>query len=363
MKIIIVGAGVAGRGLFRFLELQGGHNVEIYDIENKTRCGLHPCAWAVKTSDYIEMCRCLEFTVSDTILNSFNKLNLDGDMIKCELCTIDKPKFLEKMCSSTNINTGFDIDQVDKDTLVVDATGEARALLPPIKNDMKITCKQTLYHTDKKDQDISMYHSGQVGYAWAFPLDNGLVHIGQGSMDWSKYGRQAAKSKSKLKYFPPETRKAMYDAGVLYAGIETPPLCKCKQSKLRLLSSEYCQPFHSVSDRGVLTVGVGESIGCVAPESGAGIIPSLTCATILADQVSRAEKYRMGCFIDDYRKAVLNQFSYLNRETEIIKKLVAKKPLNIFDLICLYRNNRKFGIYPGLRQIFHALKLTGAKFW
>lgn len=380
MKIIIVGAGIAGRALYRFLELQGRHDIEIYDIENKTRCGLHPCAWAVKTSDFIEMHKYLELprviksaTASGTlstkprlkILNRFTKLNLDGDMIKCELCTIDKPQFLEQMCRSTNIKYGFDIDQVtDDDTLVVDATGEQRALLPPLKHDMKITCKQSLYHTDQEDLDIAMYHSGEVGYAWSFPLDNGLVHIGQGSMDWSEYDRQAAKSKSKLKYFPPETRRAMYDAGVLYAGIETKPVCKCKdESKIRLLSPEYCQPFASVSDRGIIVVGVGESIGCVSPESGAGIMPSLACAAILADHVGRAEKYSMNHFIDDYREAVLDRFSYLGRETIIVKKLVAKKPLNILDLICLYRNNRKFGLYPGPKQIIRALKLTGAKFW
>ncbi len=342
MRIAIVGAGVAGRALWRFFELQDRHDVNIFDIKQSNRCGIHPCAWGVEQNKFRKAHDQMQLPVK-TISRNFMELNLDGDMIRCSLCTIDKPAFLEQMCSSDNIQTGFDSSQLDDYAIVVDATGEKRALLPEIPDDTKITCRQALYKTDEPHLDISLFPSESVGYAWAFPLRNGLVHIGQGAMKWeninvSSLGKSA----------PEETWKAMRYSGV--TGKE--PVCKGEESKIRMLTPKYCQP---IAWKNI--VGVGESIGAISPHSGGGIIPSINCAKLLAGHVYDMPKF------PHYTAAALKEFAFMDRETEIVRKLVAGRRLNPLDLLCLYKNDRWFGMSPGPRQLIRALKLVGARFW
>ena len=343
MRIAIVGAGIAGRALWRFLELQDRHDVEIFDIKRGNRCGIHPCAWGVEQTKLREACEQLQLPVK--IYRNFSELNHDGDMIRCSLCTFDKPAFLEQMCSSDNIRIGFVLSPSNDYDLIVDATGEKRAILPGIPDDMKITCRQALYRTDKEDLRISMFPASRsLGYAWVFPLDNGLVHIGQGAMNWENINIGVP---SIGKSSPEETWKAMRYAGV--AGKK--PICEC-ESKERLLTPTYCQP---IAWRNI--VGVGESIGCVSPHSGAGIIPSITCARLLAENIGEDHRFR------HYKAAVMKEFAFMDRETEIVKKIISGRRVGLRDLICLYKNDRWFGLYPGPRQIIRALRRFGARFW
>lgn len=339
MRIAIVGAGIAGRALWRFLELQDRHDVEIFDIKQGNRCGIHPCAWGVEQTKLREACGQLQVPVK--IYRNFSELNLDGDRIRCSLCTFDKPAFLEQMCSSDNIRIGFVLSPSNDYDLIVDATGEKRALLPGIPGDLKIMCRQALYRTDTEDLRISMFPSKSVGYAWVFPLDNGFVHIGQGAMKWENISIP-----SLGKSAPGETWKAMRYAGV--SGKEQ--VCKGEESKIRLLTPAYCQP---IAWRNI--VGVGESIGAVSPHSGAGILPAITCARLLAKHIGEDHRFR------HYEAAVMKEFAFMDRETEIVKKLISGRRLNLRDLICLYKNDRWFGLYPGTRQIIRALRLVGAR--
>ncbi|MEA3340022.1 MAG: hypothetical protein U9R15_08655 [Chloroflexota bacterium] len=341
MRIAIVGAGIAGRALWRFLELQDRHDVEIFDLKQGNRCGIHPCAWGVEQTKFRLAHTHLQLPI-ETVYRNFSELNLDGDMIKCNLCTFDKPAFLEQMCSSDNIQTGVVLSPHNDYDLIIDATGEKRAILPQIPDDMKITCRQTLYKTHTEDLDISMFPSKSVGYAWAFPLDNGFVHIGQGAMKWENISIP-----SRGKSAPEETWKAMRYAGV--TGKE--PVCGVKESKIRLLTPAYCQP---IAWRNI--VGVGESIGAVSPHSGAGIIPSITCARLLAENIDEDHRFR------HYTAAMMKEFAFMDRETEIVKKLITGRRVNLRDLICLYKNDRWFGLYPGPVQIIRALRGFGARF-
>lgn len=337
MRIAIVGAGIAGRALFRFLELQDRYDVEIFDIKHGNRCGIHPCAWGVEQTKFMLAHAHLQLPMK-TVHRNFSELNHDGEMIRCSLCTFDKPAFLEQMCSSDNIRIGFVLSPSNDYDLIVDATGEKRALLPGIPDDMKITCRQALYRTDREDLRISIFPSKSVGYAWVFPLDNGLVHIGQGAMKWENIGVP-----SLGKSVPAETWEAMR-----YAGVEcNKPICECK-SKERLLTPAYCQP---IAWRNI--VGVGESIGAVSPHSGAGIIPSITSARLLAENINDPQAYE---------RAVIEEFAFMDRETEIVKKLISGRRVGLRDLICLYKNDRWFGLYPGPRQIIRALRRFGARF-
>jgi len=346
MRIAIVGAGVAGRSLYRFMELDGitdAHDVEIFDLERPhTRCRIHPCAWGVKTPEWERVCGMLE--TKKRILRKFTRINRDGEMIRCDLCTINKPKFLDDICPEDNIQRGgFDGD-CSKYDIVVDATGEKRAILPPLKDDMKITCRQALFKTSVENIDMTIVPSPSVGYSWIFPINDRFAHIGQGAMKWD-FGFVT----------PSETIKALK-----YAGVENEePVCGWYESQIRLMAPAYSVPITSEN-----VVGVGEAAGCVSPHTGAGIMTGILSARLLADYIMDSDDDFL-CIMQwmhQYERAIISEFGFLNRETRIIRKIVNNKPLNLLDLICLYRNIRYFGMYPGPKQVIDQLKMVGARF-
>jgi len=346
MRIAIVGAGVAGRSLYRFMELDGitdAHDVEIFDLERPhTRCRIHPCAWGVKTPEWKRACRMLE--TKRRILREFTRINRNGEMIRCDLCTIDKPKFLDDICPEDNIQRGGFDDDCSKYDIVVDATGEKRAILPPLKDDMKITCRQALFKTSVENVDMTVIPSPSVGYSWVFPIDNQFIHIGQGAMKWD------------FDFItPPETAEAMK-----YAGVEgREPVCGWYESKIRLMSPVYSRPITSGN-----VVGVGEAAGCVSPHTGAGILPGILSARLLADYIlyDVSKPPHDEYWIPLYERAIISEFGFLNRETKIIRKIINNETVNLIDLVCLYRNIRYFGMYPGPKQVIDQLKMVGARF-
>ena len=96
MKIAIVGAGVAGRALYRFLELEGFSDVDIYGIKHSTKCGISPCGWAVCTKEFRKVHDDLQLPV-ETLINTYDELQV-GDMnIRCDLSTFDKQAFMRQM--------------------------------------------------------------------------------------------------------------------------------------------------------------------------------------------------------------------------------------------------------------------------
>ena len=347
MRIAIVGAGVGGRVLHRFLELDGMldmHDVEIFDLARpQTKCRIHPCAWGVKTPEWKRVCGMLE--TKPRILREFTQLNRNNEMIRCDLSTIDKPKFLDDICPEENIQRGVFDGDCSKYDLVVDATGEKRTVLPPLIDDMKITCRQALFKTSLQDLTAAVFPSKSIGYAWVFPMNNQFVHIGQGAMRWD-FGFTT----------PPKTIEAMK-----YAGIDTTePVCGWHESKIRLMSPKYSRPIVHGN-----VVGVSEAVGCVSPHTGAGILPGIISARILADHIldnSSISHESPSYWKRQYETDIIKKFGFLDRETEIIRKLVIGKRVNIGDLICLYRNIRYFGMYPGPKQIVDQLKMVGARF-
>jgi flavin-dependent dehydrogenase len=342
MRIAIVGAGVGGRSLYRFLELDGMldiHDVEIFDLERpRTGCRIHPCAWGVKTPEWKRVCEQLE--TKPRILREFTRINQSGTMIRCDLCTIDKPIFLDDICQEKNIQRGGWDGDCSKYDLVVDATGEKRAVLPPVSDEMKITCRQALFKTSIEDMDTAIIPSKSVGYAWIFPLKFPFVHIGQGAMNWD-FGS----------HLPPETIDAMQYAGVL----NKDPICGWHTSRIRLMSPRHCRP---ICHRNV--VGIAEAAGCVSPNNGAGIIPGIISAKLLADYI-HDDVWAMGLG-HTYETDIIRKFGFLDRETDIVRKLINNKQVGLRDLLCLYRNTRCFGMYPGFREVISSLKMVGARF-
>lgn len=324
MRIAIVGAGVGGRSLWRFLELEGGYDVEIFDVKHQTACGISPCGWGVYTLDFRCMCDALEIP-SCSIKKTYTNLQVGEMDVSCLLSTFDKPKFLRQMCPDSNVILETpDISEYD---LVVDATGVRRSLLPPVRDDMKVRCRQERYRSTVND--LVIVPASPIGYAWMFPLGDGTVHIGQGWVDWSLTR-------------PDETEKARDIAGVN----GTRPECSCT-SDIRMLTPAYCKPIAYGT-----TVGIGEAVGTVSPLCGAGVIPAIGSAMLLADNIDNP--YR-------YEKILLSDFSFLNREVAILRKLIAGKRLNLIDLYVMHRNSHKFGIFYSWKDAIETLKLVGGR--
>jgi flavin-dependent dehydrogenase len=104
----------------------------------------------------------------------------------------------------------------------------------------------------------------------------------------------------------------------------------------------------------------------VSPNNGAGILPGIISARMLADYIlddsSGVHPNQPGGWVRSYEKELIRHFDFLNRETGIIRKLITDKRVGIMDLLCLYRNTKYFGMYPGMREIIRSLKLVGARF-
>lgn len=327
MRIAIIGAGVGGRALYRLLEIEGGNDVEIFDIEQTNKCGISTCGWGVCTQDFYKVHKDLQMRVQ-TIRHRYDVLQVDGMEVTCDLCTFDKPSFLDQICSPKHVIR--DPPELAEYDLIVDATGSARVILPPITDDLKITCRQAKYKTRTAGK-IAIFPSTSVGYAWIFPLSDSMVHIGQGLMKWDQSTGT-----------PMETYKAKLQCDVHGER----PECACV-SDVRLLTPSYCRPIVHKN-----VVGVGESVGCVGPMCGAGIIPAIQSAVLLADNIDDLQRYE---------QMLISDFSFLDREVRIVRKLDAGRRLSLIDLAVLYRNCRQFGISPGWRELIKIMKMLGGR--
>jgi flavin-dependent dehydrogenase len=142
--------------------------------------------------------------------------------------------------------------------------------------------------------------------------------------------------------------------------LEKEPVCGWHDSRIRTQSPLYCRPIVYGN-----VVGVGEAAGCTSPNNGAGILPGIMSARLLADHIlDNSSNIFVG--EPDYWKRLyeidlIKMFGFLDRETEILKKLLNHKRLGIRDYYSLYRNCRYFGMYPGMSEVVRIFKKVGAR--
>lgn len=116
------------------------------------------------------------------------------------------------------------------------------------------------------------------------------------------------------------------------------------------------QPFHSGN-----IVGVGESIGCVFPMLGEGIIPSLICCDIFLEVLDGSHSWKFD--FEKYTKKVLKKFAYYDDVYRIIR-LKMKNELNMVKhmrlLLSMYRNMKReesrFGFEVNLDKMTRLVK-------
>ncbi len=175
-RLAIAGAGMTGAYLFRNLKNEG-YEADLFDQSQRTRCGLKPCAWGT-SAGFIELAERAGLDAEKYILRRLDYLLMDEVKIKASLMIFDKPLFIKDLLKDAEIHfTALPPRSYDR---VIDATGVSRALLPPIRDDIVLGCRQYLIET--KEPLENRIKLGGIGYAWCFPLSGDLYHVGCGSL-------------------------------------------------------------------------------------------------------------------------------------------------------------------------------------
>lgn len=323
-KIAIAGMGVAGSFLYRLL-IQNGYNakdIDCFDIKRPERCGIKSCAFGVYRKPFLPLLKLVRLDAEKYILNSFYEIYIDGVIASCDLCTLNKPQLLKDLIGET-VDILDDGEKIFTDNaiydLVVDATGYARAYLPPIKDDLIIPTVQ--YRIKSEEYLPPRMDGGGLGYGWIFELGNNEYHIGLGSLNDK----------------PAERVKNIYGDIIKKSEV----ICKCK-SHVRLLTPKYAMPIVSGN-----IVGVGEAAGAMVPMCGAGIITSMEAAKLLANNIEN---------IPQYEKEVMSKFKYLDVEAELIRKALNGGNPSMWDSMKLLENSKKAGIFLNAKTLLALLR-------
>jgi flavin-dependent dehydrogenase len=169
-----------------------------------------------------------------------------------------------------------------------------------------------------------------VGYAWCFPLSTNEYHLGCGS----------------LLYDP---RKFFNELGWLKYGTGNPDggeiLCGCPGT-VRLTAPHYSLPHTTVSGTTEIW-GTGEAIGCVAPLAGDGIVPGMRSVQLLLEHWDDPVSYT---------RAVMKEFSWMQKERKVIDKLRFSKPLGIRDAMVLKQNSKRMKMDVSIKNAIALLQ-------
>jgi flavin-dependent dehydrogenase len=317
LKIAIAGAGSVGAYLYRLLRNEG-NSVDLYDIRNGTTCGLTPCAWGTSLG-FHDLIEGVGLKPEDYLLDRPGQVFMDGVQLEADLMTFDKPRLIRDLLHGAEvIYSPLDSSEYER---VIDATGLARAFLPPIEDDIILPCMQYRVRSDEPlENKIKL---GRIGYAWCFPLSEGVYHVGCGDLRSDPHVIM-----EKLGWL---SKEAFLNNGNV--------LCEC-EGDIRLTSPRNSQPFVAGGDRGHIW-GVGEAIGCVAPLAGDGIVPGMKSAQILVNTWDDPNAYT---------EAILKEFHWMTSERRVIDKLRGKDRLGLREAWVLKKNSRRMGFRISLRE-------------
>ncbi|HQJ87137.1 MAG TPA: hypothetical protein PLY91_01155 [Methanoregulaceae archaeon] len=327
--LAIAGAGVAGAYLGALLATRGV-DVELFDpAAHGTDCGLSPCGWGVpsRTGPYLEA---VGLSLDDYVLASMENLTVGGLRARTSLLTLDKPRLVRDLARFNRVHRrSVGPELIEGYDLVIDATGLARALLPPCRSDLLLSTAQCRITADPGEgRRLAPAVEGGVvpgfGYTWLFPLGGDQYHLGAGVVG------------------PVDPEGLLQRALLgLTRGARLVRHCVCRGA-VRVSSPHQATPFYTESGRKGGTrriiVGVGESIGAVGPFTGEGILPSLECARLLAAHLDDPE---------GYTRAVLRHFGWMKGERKTLDRLLAPAGaanLGLHDRWRFYRNARRSGI-------------------
>ncbi len=305
MNVAIAGAGIAGSYLAKLLE-QKGISPDVYEGRvHETRCHCRSCGWGVpaRIDTYLST---IGLDLTTYLLEPMSTMHFDELVATTPLCTLDKPRLLRDLIQGTSVKrTTLNAEEAERYDIIVDATGINRSFLPPCRSDLTLpTVQQRVVVEPQHGGHLEMGVYGKqvpgLGYLWIFPLGNNQYHIGVGGIGIVTHD-------SLLEQFFQDSSKRF----------SFTTLCGCRGS-IRVASPFFSTPFFHTKTRDdgtpQLIVGVGESIGTVAPFTGEGIVHSLECARLLADSWLHPERYT---------HSVLAQFNWMRKERETLDYLLS----------------------------------------
>jgi flavin-dependent dehydrogenase len=312
-KILIAGAGIAGGYLWRLLIKRGVSpgDIEIVEPGSRTRCGIPSCGFAT-TKQFFPLCREVGLEPEKYILAS-PEIGYANDMkftIKGHLFSIDKPAFIRDLLEGAAVNSRPSEMAVER---IIDATGVARAYIGKYEHDALCPCIQRKVEFPK--QPVLAEHAHNVGYAWVIPLEGRNAHVGIGSIAYDS-----------------ETMKKVVDG--LAQGTKT--ICAC-QGFIRGTG-----PILPLVRGNVWAVG--EAGGMLDPISGAGIVPAMISAKLLAEHWDD---------LKGYEAAIMKKYWWFRKAAKLVEEWQERGALNTRKLLGLWR---EYAELAGLD--YRALSLT-----
>jgi flavin-dependent dehydrogenase len=336
MNFAIAGAGVAGSYLGNMLQKRG-HSVEIFEAAKKEH-HWPVCAWGASRHMLERFSNQAGLDFASYIFHVGKKLKIQlpenkGEVLDLKgLVTYNKDGWEADLLKNVKVTYGTKLTRetfaFDKYDYVIDCTGLHRSLLPKSSEDFLIPAYEYLLDNVKEADDFYVIgYKGAKGYFWYFPLDEGRAYMGAGDIEKKYYGIDAF-----FKQHP--------EAKVI----------KKIGRPIRLSPSKRMQPFFDGN-----VIGVGESIGCVFPMLGEGIIPTLICCDVFLDVLDKSSKK---FDFSKYRRKVLNTFAYYDDVYKIVRlkmdgKLRTVRHFNL--MISMYRNmkreEKRFGFEISLEKM------------
>jgi len=312
MKVAIAGAGMAGAYLYRLLREQG-ITAHIYDANEPTSCGITSCGWGAVPTVEVQRLISRFLEPSDYELQRFREINIEGVKIKGDMLTIDKPRLIKDLLDGAEVR--FDPLDTGMYDRIIDATGVVRAFLgpstiPPLLAD----CTQYRVRTDQP-KELSIKISS-LGYEWCFPLSDNEYHMGFGNLHGDAEG-----------YTLPTDIMA-----------EVSVCCNCR-AKVCLSSPEGTQPF--VVGK---VVGVGESIGAVAPLAADGIVYAMQTGELLIERWDDPNAYA---------REVLRRYDWMNLERRGLNRLIEGRMPLLEELRAFLKHTRMAGFDMRMRHAMY----------
>lgn len=323
MRFAIAGAGVAGSYLGSMLQKRG-HDVEIFEASKKEN-HWPVCAWGASKYMLEKFSKQAGLDFASYVFHIGQRLRMELPNDNREyldlkgLVTYDKHRWENDLRKDVKIRFGFKVTRESfpfgEYDYVLDCTGLHRTLLPRSSEDFLIPAYEYLLEGVKGiDEFYVVGYKGAKGYFWYFPLDNSRGYMGAGDVQKKYFGVQ--------EFFRehPEAK-----------------IVKKIGRPIRLAPPKRMEPFFDGK-----IIGVGESIGCVFPMLGEGIIPSLICCDIFLDVLDRSSGKNFD--IKLYRKRVLDRFDYYDDVYRIVRLKMDGKLSTIRHMklmMSMYHNMKK----------------------
>ncbi|MER3602229.1 MAG: dehydrogenase [Nitrososphaerota archaeon] len=334
MRLAIVGGGLAGSYLYA--RLQGEHELTIIE---KTPAEKYTavCAWGTCLYPMRELASRAGLNFDDYVLHKGREMQVrygSKDLyVRLEgLVTFDKTRFvldLRRGAREVNAIAERALFPYHKYDLVVDATGFVRELLPKMGDDLWVPTVEYLvkYSQPPLDDFYVEPFPGLTGYAWYFPLGDGLAHVGAGDMK----GRHFGWVNEFLRRYGGEPLRRVGRPVRITPATRVDPLAQGR------------------------SLAVGEAAGAIFPAVGEGIIPSLQ---------SVEDLLLSGFDPDRYGGLLRRRFRIYDLAYSVIKSKVLQDaswlglaPAGLRLYLHLYRNRRRYGLEVPLLPILQLLRL------